>query len=53
MPPPSMTITSEQIDSLPLLLGIITDMGIRTLIDDHITPHGNWEGASVGGSTTG
>lgn len=48
MTPPSLTITNEQVNSLPLLLGIITDMGIRDLIDTHITPHGNWEGASVG-----
>jgi transposase len=31
-----------------LLLGIIMDMGIRDLIDTHVTPHGNWGGASVG-----
>jgi transposase len=43
-----LTITNEQVNSLPLLLGIITDMGIRDLIDTHVTPHGNWEGASVG-----
>ena len=42
------TITNEQINSLPLLLGIIEEMGIRTLIDAHIVPHGQWEGASVG-----
>jgi len=48
MTPPALTITTEQVNSLPLLLGIITDMGIRDLIDRHITPHGNWEGASVG-----
>jgi hypothetical protein len=24
------------------------DMAIRTTIDDHITPHGQWEGASIG-----
>jgi transposase len=48
MTSPSLTITNEQVNSLPLLLGIITDMGIRDLIDTHVTPHGNWEGASVG-----
>jgi transposase len=48
MTPPDLTITTEQVNSLPLLLGIITDMGIRDLIDTHIHPHGNWEGASVG-----
>lgn len=45
---PQLTITNEQINSLPLLLGIIEDMGIRTLIDTHVTPHGAWQGASVG-----
>src|SRR6266516_3860974 len=40
---PTITITNEQINSLPLLLAIIEEMGIRPLI-----PHGQWEGASVG-----
>lgn len=42
------TITNEQINSLPLLLGVLEDLGIQQMIDTHITPHGNWEGASVG-----
>jgi transposase len=45
---PALTITNEQVNSLPLLLGIIIDLGMRDLIDAHVTPHGNWEGASVG-----
>jgi transposase len=45
---PPITITTEQVNSLPLLLGILTDMGVRDLIDTHVTPHGNWQGASVG-----
>lgn len=45
---PHLTITNEQINSLPLLLGIIEEMGVRTLIDTHVTPHGAWQGASVG-----
>lgn len=48
MTAPPLTITTEQVNSLPLLLGIIIDMGIRDMIDRHVTPHGNWEGASVG-----
>lgn len=48
MTPSDLTITTEQVNSLPLMLGIIVDMGIRDLIDAHIQPHGNWEGASVG-----
>lgn len=48
MTPPDLTITTEQVNSLPLLLGLIVEMGIRDLIDTHVQPHGNWEGASVG-----
>ncbi len=40
--------TNEQVNSLPLLLGIMDDMGIRDVIDAHVTPHGNWDGARVG-----
>lgn len=45
---PHLTITNEQINSLPLLLGIMEDMGIRTLLDTHVIPPGAWQGASVG-----
>jgi transposase len=48
MTPPDLTITTEQVNSLPLLLGIMIDMGLRDLIDTHVRPHGNWDGASVG-----
>ncbi len=49
---PELTVTSEQINSLPLLLGIIEDMGIRHLIDTHVTPHGHWQGITVGTALT-
>ena len=49
---PELTVTSEQINSLPLLVGIIEDMGIRHLIDAHVTPHGHWQGISVGTAVT-
>jgi transposase len=39
---------TEQINSVPLLLGIMEQMGIRSLIDAHVRPHGFWQGASVG-----
>jgi len=41
-------ITTEQINDVPLLLGIIEQMGIRDLIDSHVKVHGSWQGASVG-----
>lgn len=43
-----LTITSEQINDVPLLLGIMMDMGIQALIDDEIQPHGAWQGISIG-----
>src|SRR5207245_4976623 len=45
---PSAPLTNEQINDLPLLLGIIEQMGIRDQIDACLTPHGAWQGASVG-----
>jgi transposase len=49
---PELTVTSEQINSLPLLLGIMEDMGMRQLIDAHVSPHGHWQGISVGTAVT-
>src|SRR5919202_4949858 len=49
---PGLAITTEQINSLPLLVGIMEDMGIRQLIDQHVTPHGHWQGISVGTAVT-
>ncbi len=44
----TVDITTEQINDLPLLWGIIEDMGIRRMIDARIVPHGGWQGISVG-----
>src|SRR5260221_7416376 len=44
----NVTITNEQVNDLPLLLGILEEMGVRRAIDAQIRPHGNWDGASVG-----
>jgi transposase len=46
--PSAILLNTEQINSVPLLLGVIEQMGIRGLIDAHVTPHGFWRGASVG-----
>src|SRR5438094_424374 len=45
---PQVEITSEQINDIPLLLGIMEDMGIRRHIDSQIEQHGNWAGISMG-----
>ena len=46
--PPSPIFNTEQINNVPLLLGVIEQMGIRDVIDAHVRPHGAWQGASVG-----
>jgi len=42
------TLRSEQVNDVPLLLGIMEDMGIRRLVDKDVTVHGNWQGISPG-----
>jgi transposase len=44
----TLEITTEQINDLPLLLGLVEEMGIRQRIDAQIRPHGRWQGISVG-----
>lgn len=44
----STTLINEQVNSVPFLLGLIEDLGIDSLIDAHVHPHGHWQGASVG-----
>jgi transposase len=46
--PSPLLLNTEQINNVPLLLGVIEPMGIRATIDAHVTPHGAWQGASVG-----
>src|SRR5260370_39425451 len=44
----TLRITSEQINDLPFVLGVVEDMGLRQKIDAQIQPHGGWQGISVG-----
>lgn len=44
----TIDITTEQINDLPLLLGLVEEMGLRPAIDAQIRPHGHWQGISVG-----
>ncbi len=48
MEPDPTTLTNEQLNSVPFLLGLLEDLGIRALIDAQVRPHGHWQGASVG-----
>ena len=38
----------ERVDDIPVVYGMLKEMGIREIIDKQIQPHGNWEGLSVG-----
>jgi transposase len=38
----------ERVDDLPVLYGLLQQMHIQDIIDEVITPHGNWEGITPG-----
>ena len=38
----------ERVDDLPLLYGLLKQMGIQSVVDSVIEPHGNWQGLSAG-----
>lgn len=46
-----MTVTTERVDDIPLLLAQSERMGIADLLDSYFKPHGNWEGTSLGWTT--
>ncbi len=46
-----LTVTTERVDDLPILLRQSDDMGIPELLDEYFKPHGNWEGMSLGWTT--
>jgi len=46
-----MTISNveiQRVDDIPLLLAIMAELGIQQEIDQEISPHGLWQGCSVG-----
>jgi transposase len=38
----------ERVDDLPLLYGLLQQMGIQSILDGIIRPHGNWQGLTPG-----
>jgi hypothetical protein len=36
-----LTIMSERVDDIPLLLAQLERMGVRSLLDEHFPTHGN------------
>src|SRR5947209_2298665 len=47
----SLSVTTERVDDIPLLLVHSDKMGVPDLLDDYFKPHGNWEGMSLGWTT--
>lgn len=47
-----MTIITERVDDIPLLLAQMEQMGIAALLDEHFPTHGNWQGLSLGQLTS-
>jgi hypothetical protein len=44
----TLTIVSERVDDLPVLLAQLDRMGVPPLLDAHFPTHGNWVGLSLG-----
>ena len=41
-------ITSERVDDIPLIFAELERMEVSTLLNSYFTPHGNWQGLSLG-----
>jgi transposase len=44
----TLTIRSERVDDIPVLLAQLDRMGVQPLLDEHFPTHGNWVGLSLG-----
>jgi len=44
----TLSVTSERVDDIPLLLAQISKMSLPGLMDRFFIPHGNWAGTSLG-----
>ena len=47
----NLTVTTEQVDDIPVLLAQGKKIGIPELLDEQFLPHGNWQGTSFGWTT--
>jgi len=43
-----LTVISERVDDIPLLLAHQERMGVQPLLDEHFLTHGSWQGLSLG-----
>lgn len=47
----ALSIVTERVDDIPLLLAQIEKMGIPELLETHFEAHGNWVGTGIGWTT--
>jgi transposase len=47
-----LTVTTERVDDVPVLMAQAQKMGLAELLDHHFPTHGNWEGVSLGWTLT-
>ena len=43
-----LSLITERVDDIPLLLAQLERMGLQQLLDKHFATHGNWVGLSLG-----
>ena len=44
----TLTMVSERVDDMPVLVAHLDRMGVQALLDAHFPTHGNWGGLSLG-----
>ena len=47
-----LTVKTERVDDIPVLLAHMIKMGLPQLLDEHFPVHGNWQEPSLGWTTT-
>jgi transposase len=48
----NLTVTTERVDDIPVLIAQAERMGLPELLDEYFLPHGNWQGTSLGMTAT-
>jgi transposase len=47
-----LTVITERVDDIPILVAHMSKMGLPAMLDEHFPVHGNWQGPSLGWTTT-
>jgi len=48
-----LTVITERVDDIPILMAHLIRMGLPSLLDEHFLVHGNWQGLSLGWTSIG